>query len=93
MSRCDCEGCRGIPKVEVFNLKLHCWSYLCKKHYQEELAKPEDDNLAWCELTRWEQFAALVDFIWMPVANVYYRYLYRHYDNVDISELKGEHND
>lgn len=91
MSRCDYPGCKGVPAVEVINFDNHCWNYLCKKHYNEELQKLENRSYGLCELTTLEQMKALTDFLWMPVLkiywHIYYNYLYKPAEELEIGVL------
>lgn len=47
---CDYHDCYRPPYVEVFKIKEHAWSYLCKKHYHQEWKK-HGNNYGWYELT------------------------------------------
>jgi len=97
MSRCDYPGCKGIPAVEVIDFDNHCWSYLCRVHYNEQYSVKikSESNVGWCELTRLEQFQALTDFLWMPVLkiywHIYYTYLYKSNEELEI-EVLGDKN-
>lgn len=58
MVTCDVKGCRKHPYVEVFKTN-HSWSYLCKKHYEEEYKK-HGNKFGWYELTTKERIFLLL---------------------------------
>jgi len=59
---CDVVGCHGIPYAEVYKFENHTWSYLCKKHYEEEYII-HGNKYGWYELTKRERLIAIFDSI------------------------------
>lgn len=63
MSRCDYPNCRGLPYAEVYYKKSGktYWSYLCKKHFKQEVNKPH--IMTFCELTARERFKIVLGLL------------------------------